>query len=214
MTQREAARPATLALFGRKSLYEARRQAVFREAGRQFAAKGFNGTSIEDIAKNLNLTKTGIYHYAKSKEELLFQCYLTAIDYAEVSLDSAEAENTTGLRALSQYIAHQIRTLDPAEGQFAVLSEYFSLTPNHETEIRAKARNIDHRIQALIQSGMNDGSISATDPRIAAFVVAGAINWIPKWFRADGERTIEDIAEIFSDMLTKGLGISGSGADE
>jgi hypothetical protein len=66
-------------------------------------------------------------------------------------------------------------------------------------------RRIDASIRGYIEKGIEDGSISDCNPKLAAFAAAGAINWIGTWYRPDGGLSRESIATGFAKLLTRGL---------
>jgi hypothetical protein len=72
-------------------------------------------------------------------------------------------------------------------------------------EVRAYKRRIDRRLRSFIQEGMEDGSITPCDPKIAAFAIAGALNWICQWYEPEGALSAEEIASQFARTLTQGL---------
>jgi hypothetical protein len=72
-------------------------------------------------------------------------------------------------------------------------------------EVRAYKRKIDRRLRSFIQEGMEDGSITPCDPKIAAFAIAGALNWICQWYEPEGALSAEEIASQFARTLTQGL---------
>src|SRR4051794_22690645 len=73
-----------------RSDQEARRIPILRAAARCFNRQGYHGTTIEDIASRLNVTKGALYHYVKNKEEILFACHRIALDLAMRGLQIAE----------------------------------------------------------------------------------------------------------------------------
>jgi len=72
-------------------------------------------------------------------------------------------------------------------------------------EVRAYKRKIDRRLRSFIQEGIDDESIAPCDPKIAAFAIAGALNWIGMWYEPEGALSPEEIASQFARTLTEGL---------
>jgi hypothetical protein len=79
------------------------------------------------------------------------------------------------------------------------------LTSEARTEVRAYKRKIDRRLRAFIQEGIDDGSIAPCDVEIAAFSIAGALNWICMWYEPAGALSPDEIAAQFARTLTQGL---------
>ena len=72
-------------------------------------------------------------------------------------------------------------------------------------QVHKYKRKIDRRLRSFIQEGIDDGSIAPCDVKIAAFSIAGALNWICQWYEPDGALSAEEIAKQFARTLTQGL---------
>jgi hypothetical protein len=79
------------------------------------------------------------------------------------------------------------------------------LSSDARTEVRTYKRKIDLRLRSFIQEGIEDGSIAPCDTKIAAFSIAGALNWICMWYEPEGALSAEEIASQFARTLTQGL---------
>ena len=79
------------------------------------------------------------------------------------------------------------------------------LSADARAEVRNYKRKIDRRLRSFIQEGIDDGSIARCDAKIAAFSIAGALNWICMWYEPAGALTAEEIASQFARTLTHGL---------
>jgi hypothetical protein len=79
------------------------------------------------------------------------------------------------------------------------------LSREARAEIRSYKREIDHRLRMFIQQGIDDGSIAPCDPKLAAFSIAGALNWTCMWYQPGGALAAEQIGQSFATMLTDGL---------
>lgn len=194
-----------LEVFDRDALNQARRRALLREAGRQFAEKGFHGTSLNSIAKGVKLTKSGLFHYVNNKEELLFACYRDALESAEECISSAEDATGDAPQKIGHYLRHHLARMGKPGGYFTILSELYVLSPEQQRQLRDTARRIDARLRAIIEAGIEEGSIGYDNPRMAVYAIDGALNWLPKWYSTDGAETIEEIAEDFIRFFLDGL---------
>lgn len=194
-----------LEVFDREALHRARHRALLREAGRQFAEKGFHGTSLVSIAKGVKLTKSGLFHYVSNKEELLFACYRDALRSAEECLVAAEATDGDAPAKIGHYLRSHLTRIGKPGGYFTILSELYVLAAEQQRELRDTARRIDARLRAIIETGIAEGSIGYDNPRMAVYAIDGALNWLPKWYSADGAESIEEIAEDFIRFFLDGL---------
>jgi hypothetical protein len=86
-----------------------------------------------------------------------------------------------------------------------VRAEDQDLSPAMSRHIKALKSEIDHGIRRLIREGVQDGSIQPCDPKMTAFALAGALNWIAHWYREDRSLTGAQIAEAFVTIFEGGL---------
>ncbi len=193
------------AVLTRDEQYRLKRQAVIREAGRAFSKEGFHGTSLEDIAKTLNVTKAALYHYVKGKHEILYECHRLAHELGDEAIAVARRDGKNGLEKLTHFLTNYIETLTGEFGSCVVLTDIDSLRADDREEIIARRDKFDRAFRAIIQEGIDDGSIRKCDPKLADLMIMGAVNWIPKWYSPEGARSGREIAEGFVALLVHGL---------
>lgn len=184
---------------------EIRRRALIAAAGRTFGVKGFHNTTLDDIASALSVTKPALYRYVKNKHEILYECHRLAIGMAEEALQSAESEGATALDALRLFVSLYIRKMTSELGTCVVLTEYYSMTEQHNALIQQRRRVVDTQLRALVLRCIEEGSIAPCDPKLAVFFFMGAINNINRWFTEKGDTSGEAIAEAFADHVVMGL---------
>jgi TetR/AcrR family transcriptional regulator len=192
-------------VFDRDLLFKARRHDLLREAGRQFSKKGFHGTSMTDIAKGVKLTKSGLFHYVKTKEEMLYLCYEDAVISAEQCMNSALEVNGNALEKICHYIRHHLGQFDQRGGYYVILSELSVLSADNQKKLHTRAKNVDQKMLNLVKNGIKEGSIAKVNPKMALYAIEGALNWVPKWYSHNGEDDITEIAEDFITFFTDGL---------
>ena len=200
------------ALPSREDLQKLKKTALIREASRAFKEKGFHNVSLDDVAERLNVTKAALYYYVKGKRELLFETQSVALDLGDIALAEA-SRGTTGLEKIALVISRFILLVTDD----AVLSVFVSLLddllPEHQEIVRKRRRAFDLRVRELIQEGIKDGSIAPCEPKLAVAWLMGAINWIPQWFRRDGEHSPEELAQTLVQFMTRGLAADPAGLD-
>ena len=86
-----------------------------------------------------------------------------------------------------------------------VRAEHQDHGPELAAQVRSLKSEIDRGIRRLVQTGIADGSIAVTDPKLAAFAIAGALNWIAHWFRAGRTLSSAEVADSFVQFLEHGL---------
>lgn len=192
--------------FNREEQFRKKRDMLLRVAADCFNQKGFSGTSLKDVARQLDITDAAIYYYVKNKEELVHLCYIRAVELAAQALDNALAEGQTIREKLELYIRYQIRVLcDQDVGPVAVLSEVSSLKPQHKEVILEKSRFHSRRLAKLVEDGVDSGDFMPCNSRLVVAAIMGGVNWMPKWYRPNIDYTVEEIADSFVQTYCQGL---------
>ncbi len=186
------------------SRFNQQRDRVLKAAAHCFNRKGYSGTSLKDVADMLGLTDPALYYYVKNKEELVYLCYLRAADVGRDALERAVAEGGTGLDQARRYLRYHIESMVGETGPIAIMSEIPSLRPAHRDEVLDLSRRHSKRFEAILQRGIDDGSIKDCDVRMTGNAIMGSINWIPKWFHG-AEAMARKLVEQFPQILTAGL---------
>lgn len=193
------------ALAGTPDLREIRKRALIAAAGRTFGVKGFHNTTLDDIANALAVTKPALYRYVKNKHEILYECHRMAIGMAEEALAEAEGTHPIALDALRDFVERYIRKMTSELGTCVVLTEYYSMTEQHNALIQRRRRVVDAQLRALVTRCITEGSIEPCDAKLAVFFFMGAINNINRWFTEGGGASGDDIAAAFSNHVIHGL---------
>ena len=184
------------------------RQEILRTAARLFQQHGYDGTSMNDIAEALKLSKGGLYHHFQSKEEILFNLMSHAMDITEeqvIAPVKAIANPEDRLRALIRL--HIGVVLKESDREITVmLHENHPLTPALRKRINGRKKDYVHFVENLIAEVKNArGSATKTvTPRAAAFALLGMINWIYQWYRPDGSLQQESLVQQYTEIFFQG----------
>ena len=185
--------------------HEVKREAVIRAAARAFNERGYHNTSLDDIAADLGVTKPTVYYYVANKEQLLFECFLAGLKPIREAFREAERLAGTGRERLNAVTRGYAAAIASEYGWCMVRAHDQDLGPEMRRQINALKSEIDQGIRRLLRAGMDDGSIEPCDPKIAAFALAGALNWIAHWYRADQPLSSGEIADAFALFFAQGL---------
>ena len=183
-----------------------RRREIIDAAAAIFSEKGYEATSIRDVAEAVDILKGSLYYYVKSKEELLFEVIQEVHQGGLANLEGGKRDGSALDRIRSfveRHITYNARNLVKMT---VFLHDFRSLGPELRAEI-IEARDVyDRHLRALIAAGQAEGSVRATiDPRLASFSILGSINWTYQWYRPEGPNTIEEIASEFADMAVNSV---------
>jgi AcrR family transcriptional regulator len=184
---------------------ELKRDAVIRAAAREFNRKGYHNTSLDDIAARLEVTKPTVYYYVTSKEQLLFECFVAGVEQIRAAFRAVRELALPARERLNAVLRHYGEAVASEFGWCMVRAEHQDLSPAMSRHIKSLKSEIDQGIRRLIREGIQDGSIEPCDPKMTAFALAGALNWIAHWYREDRSLTPAQIAGAFVSIFEGGL---------
>ncbi len=187
------------------------RQEILRASARLFQQQGYDGTSMNDVAAALKLSKGGLYHHFQSKDEILFDLMSHAMDITEEKVlkpVKAIADPEERLRTLIRL--HIGVVLSERDREITVmLHENHPLSPALRKRINARKKDYIHfvenliaEVQAKLQSTRQ--SKGTVTPRAAAFALLGMINWIYQWYRPEGSLQQENLAQQYTEIFFQG----------
>ena len=184
------------------------RQEILRTAARLFQQRGYDATSMNDVAAALKLSKGGLYHHFQSKDEILFEIMNHAMDLTQDRVMTpvrSIADPEERLRALIRLHIEVI--LSPREREITVmLHENHPLPPTLRKRINTRKKDYVHFVENLLAEVQRTrhakGSVS---PRAAAFALLGMINWIYQWYKPEGNLQANNLVPQFTDMVFGGI---------
>ena len=187
-----------------ESRFEQQHDRMLRAAADCFNQKGYSGTSLKDVANRLGLTDPALYYYVRSKEELVYLCYVRAAEVGREAMQLAIDRGQDGLDKVLRYLRNHVDFIVGERGPIAIMSEVPSLNSEHRKEVLELSRKHSAAFEALLEEGIADGSIAPCNVRMTGNAIMGAVNWIPKWYHGDSA-VAEQIIEEFPRILASGL---------
>jgi TetR/AcrR family transcriptional regulator, cholesterol catabolism regulator len=184
------------------------RQEILRTAARLFQQRGYDATSMNDVAAALKLSKGGLYHHFQSKDEILFEIMNHAMEITQervIDVVSSIADPEERLRALIRL--HIEVVLSPRDREITVmLHENHPLPPSLRKRINARKKDYVHFLENLIAEVQKARRASGkVTPRAAAFALLGMINWIYQWYKPEGELQAQTLIPQFTDLVFGGM---------
>ena len=162
---------------------DARAQDIYREAARIISEKGFDATSMGDIAETVDLTKGGLYYYIKGKKALLFAIMNFALDLLEERVMApARAEQDANDRLASLLGGYVRLVLEEPASMGILVSEDEKLDPSYRPRIMERKRAYTDYLAEVIGNVLDgQGSERKLDPALAAFGVLGLVHGVVHW---------------------------------
>ncbi|MFI5070259.1 MAG: TetR/AcrR family transcriptional regulator [Terriglobales bacterium] len=183
------------------------RQEILRTAARLFQQQGYDGTAMNDIAAALKLSKGGLYHHFKSKDEILFDLMNQAMDITEervIKVARGISDPEDRLRAVIRL--HIGVVLSQSDWEITVmLHENHPLAPPLRKRINGRKKDYIHFVENLVAEVQRKrGSQSMVNPRAAAFALLGMMNWIYQWYKPQGALQEEQLARQYTEIFFAG----------
>jgi AcrR family transcriptional regulator len=186
--------------------YDERKEAIVEAAAALFATRGFNGASVADIAQSCKTSKSLIYHYYQSKEDILHDVMIShvrALEEAAADAMAGAAPPEQKLRDLTQlFMALYVGAADRHK---VLLNDLDHLPKARRAEIVAVQRGLIENVRKLlveIEPGLKNkpGASFA-----AAMLFFGTINWTHTWFDPKGAVSAEALAEMAVNLILGGI---------
>ena len=172
-----------------------------------FEKHGFHSVTVNDIVEASGTSKGGFYHHYRSKDDLLFSIHDTFISYVLAKAKEANRTCQTPAAKLAQIIHSFARVFDLYQPHISVFyQESKYLKPELDQLIKVKRDEYRLLINEVIASGQASGEFRREIPfDISGMAILGIVNWTSKWYQRNGERSIEEIADIFTDFIMHAL---------
>lgn len=185
--------------------HDRKRDAIILTAARAFRERGYHNTSLDDIAKQLQVTKPTVYHYVKTKEQLLFECFRTGLSQIMRGFEEIKESPVVARERLHHVIRRYTEAITSDFGWCMVQAENQDLSAAMSREVKSLKSQIDRGLRRLLEEGARDRSMRACDAKITSFAIAGALNWIAYWYRSDQPLSTNEVAARMIDLFDLGL---------
>lgn len=184
---------------------QAKRDAVLHVAAQMFNERGFHATSLDDIAARLNVTKPTLYYYVKNKDAILLACVKKGLDMTLEGIDASRAGGGNALDQLRACMRAYAQVVTQPFGMCLIRVGDEEVPEPSRTELRRLKSEIDHAFRRLVEQGVQEGVLAPCDPKMAAFVIAGGLSWIGRWYQPAGAYSAEQIIEQCTQLLLQGV---------
>ncbi|MCP3142753.1 TetR/AcrR family transcriptional regulator [Pyxidicoccus xibeiensis] len=184
-----------------------RYRAILETAARLICDRGYEGTSMQEIADACRLTKAGLYHHIQNKEQLLFAIMKYGMDvFDEQIMDRVRgiADPVERLRACMRHNIHLV-TRGCSKEVIIILHEQNTLTGEARAFVDQRKKTYVRFLEESFTEAMQQGRMRAVDPTVTAFSFLGMVLWLYKWFKPDGRLTDDQVADGMVDLFFQGL---------
>ncbi len=179
---------------------------IYRTAAEIILRKGYDATSVNDIANALGMTKAGLYHYIHGKKELLFDIMNYGMQELDREVVQPAREISDASARLRFMLASHARLVTRGQGAVTILvDEITALTPAQHRKITRHKRAYFDFLRETLDELKTEGKLLDVDTTTATFTLLGMVLWPSRWFRQDGALTSEQVAEEIVKIAFQGL---------
>jgi len=183
-----------------------RREEVISVAERLFSERGYEATSVRDIAEALDIKPGSLYAHIETKEDLLWDILQAAADRFFAAVRPILGSDLVFAEKFKRVIKAHVEVItDSARSAAIFLNEWRHLSEPRRGEFTARRDEYERLIRDLVADGIRQGELGDVDEKFATMLILSSMNWVYQWYRLDGPMTPEEIARKLTEMLLNGL---------
>jgi AcrR family transcriptional regulator len=193
----------------REEILAYKRERILEEAVKLFYERGFYGTTLDDIAAELGVTKPFIYTHFRSKVDLLAALCKPTIEMSLEAVSRAADSAGTPAERLHRAIVGFTKVVLQRQANIAIyFREEKNLTRDALDEINALRKQFDRVLSQLLLEGVEAGEFHVQDVDLAALAIGGMISWAYTWHRSSGRLPLEDMGARMAELTLRMVGTS------
>jgi AcrR family transcriptional regulator len=182
--------------------YDKRRKAILAAAARLYARRGFQGASVADLAKACRTSKSLIYHYFPSKDDILHETMAAHLDALVAAAEGATRSGSAEQKLRTLTLAFMRLYVGARDSHKVLHNELDNLPPGRRAEVVAKQRRIIAAVEALVAELRPEAGRLKLPLTMLFF---GMINWTHTWFNPRGAVSADELAELAVDLMLGGF---------
>lgn len=179
---------------------------MLEAAAQLFKERGYRGATLQDVAYQIGLTRTAIYYYFSSKEQLLYRMLEEALGDAIGRFEKIASSDASPEQKLHEMIREYVSlVIRNGPSWWVLLSEgEQNLPPRQYRRLHRLVRQQDSILQKIFNEGVESGKFSPLDPKLAVFAISGMCNWLARWYDPKGDAEPEELANVFVRIVEHG----------
>jgi len=184
-----------------------RQREILETAARVFHEKGYQATSIQDIADEVGILKGSLYYYIDSKEDLLYDIIHGVHQGALAVLDAVEEVDGNALQKIRAFVTHHVTfNLENRMWVGVFFDDFRSLSPERREIVVRERDEYDRFLRNLITLGQKEGVVCPDlDTKLTSLAILDMLNFVVHWYQPDGERSASAVAQEYADFVVAGL---------
>lgn len=188
------------------TIEKTKRQIIFEAAAKLFRDKGYQATSMRDLAEMVQLKASSLYNHIGSKEEILRDiCFENARRFQSGMQEIEKMEGNAAAKIQALLRLHVYIATEDVTSVTAFNDEWRHLSEPHLSDFRAMRRDYEHRFEAIIEKGIQQGEFKATNPFFVLNIFIASMRWLYDWYKPERNTSADELLEQISLLLMQGL---------
>jgi AcrR family transcriptional regulator len=176
-------------------------------AAELFFAKGYEMTTIREIAQASGIKSSSIYYHWQNKEEILFDLIRSTMEQLLAGVRTVLAQESRADRQLAGLVVHHvvIHALRPKETTLGE-TELRSLTRKRRTHVLRMRDGYENLVVGVLEDGTRSGLFDSLDPKLSAYAVISQCTNVGIWYRKEGRLSLDEIAAVYANLALRIVG--------
>ena len=188
------------------------RESILAAAVQLFAEYGYHAAPLRDIARIAGIQAASIYYHYANKQALLVEIMKTHMLRLNTNLERILREQSDPQKRLYEAVANHIRLHTSYKAEFFIIdTEIRALEGENRNDIISLRDRYEHLLQELLHDGMERGVFRHSDVKVSSYAIIAMCTEVAKWFRPNGRLSVQQVINIYSQMITQGL-LAGHGS--
>ena len=182
------------------------REKILAAAVQLFAEYGYHAAPLRDIASIAGIQAASIYYHYANKQALLVEIMETHMRHLNMNLERILRKQASPEERLYEAIANHIRLHTTYKAEFFIIdTEIRALEGENRQYVLSMRDQYETLLQELLREGMDQGIFRPSDVKVTSYAIIAMCTEVAKWFRPNGRLTVQQVIDIYSQMVTQGL---------
>lgn len=205
VTEVKKQRKTTIGTRRRREDASSRKAEIIDVCVRIICQKGYKAARLEDVARELNISRPTIYHHLESKEDILREIHdQTASALASIITTIARAQVPPEEKLRRFIIAHTRYVIENRDRVAVFFQETAHLPKRSAARLKRKRQEMEDVVKGIIEDGIEEGVFRDVNVTLAANLIFGMCNWTYQWYSPDGTLAPEEVGQAFADLIANG----------
>lgn len=188
-----------------------RRAEICRRAAELFRREGYSRASVEKIARAAGIEKPTLYHYFRSRDDIISAIHDEVYVFINDEVEAAVASDRTPPEIIRVIIRIILLSMVEYPGYLEVyFNSHRELPPDAFRAVQAKRNRFEALVHSVVKRGVDEGYMSSPDTQLTTMALFGLCNWSNKWFGPGSEWSVDQVTDHFYKLFMHGVALPGS----